>query len=59
MKVDGSFIATLLETAAVVCIYFGWRGITEGAWITAMSCVSFASLTMHDTEDWDVDYYPS
>jgi len=32
MKVDGSFIATLLETAAVVSIYFGWRGITEEDW---------------------------
>jgi len=31
-KVDGSFIATLLETAAVVSIYFGWRGITEEDW---------------------------
>lgn len=30
MKVDGSFIATILETAAVVFIYLGWRGITEG-----------------------------
>lgn len=35
MKVDGSFIATLLETAAVVSLYFGWRGITEGAWTTS------------------------
>ena len=40
MKVDGSFIATLLETAAVVSLYFGWRGITEGTWTTPMSCVS-------------------
>jgi hypothetical membrane protein len=32
MKVDGSFIATLLETAAVVFIYLGWRGITEEDW---------------------------
>ncbi|KAG9311936.1 chitin synthase III catalytic subunit [Chiua virens] len=32
MKVDGSFIATLLETAAVVFLYFGWRGITEADW---------------------------
>ena len=34
MKVDGSFIATILETAAVVFIFLGWRGITEGAWRT-------------------------
>jgi len=32
MKVDGSFIATILETAAVVSLYFGWRGITEEDW---------------------------
>lgn len=30
MKVDGSFIATILETASVVSLYFAWRGITEG-----------------------------
>ena len=36
MKVDGSFIATLLETAAVAFLYLGWRGITEGAWITVL-----------------------
>ncbi|KAF9237718.1 chitin synthase III catalytic subunit [Melanogaster broomeanus] len=29
MKVDGSFIATILETAAVVVLYYAWRGITE------------------------------
>ncbi|KAG1727526.1 chitin synthase III catalytic subunit-domain-containing protein [Suillus lakei] len=29
-KVDGSFIATILETACVVALYFAWRGITEG-----------------------------
>jgi Chitin synthase export chaperone len=30
-KVDGSFIATILETASVVAIYLGWQSITEGA----------------------------
>ena len=30
-KIDGSFIATLLETAAVSILYFAWRSITEGA----------------------------
>lgn len=30
-KVDGSFIATLLETAAVGVLYLAWRSITEGA----------------------------
>ncbi|KAF9264772.1 hypothetical protein L218DRAFT_972373 [Marasmius fiardii PR-910] len=31
-KVDGSFIATLLETAAVGVLYLGWRSITEESW---------------------------
>ncbi|KAG6335860.1 hypothetical protein ID866_3225 [Astraeus odoratus] len=31
-KVDGSFVATLLETAAVVVLYFAWRSITEEDW---------------------------
>ena len=30
-KIDGSFIATILETAAVAVLYFAWRSITEGA----------------------------
>ena len=40
MKVDGSFIATILETAAVVFIFLAWRGITEGAWATVVLRVS-------------------
>ncbi|PFH46761.1 hypothetical protein AMATHDRAFT_77532 [Amanita thiersii Skay4041] len=31
-KVDGSFIATLLESAAVGVLYLGWRSITETSW---------------------------
>ncbi|EIN08749.1 hypothetical protein PUNSTDRAFT_52231 [Punctularia strigosozonata HHB-11173 SS5] len=31
-KVDGSFVATLLETAAVGVIYLAWRSITEESW---------------------------
>lgn len=31
-KVDGSFIATLLETAAVAVLYIAWRSITEEDW---------------------------
>jgi len=31
-KVDGSFIATLLETAAIGVLYLGWRSITEESW---------------------------
>jgi hypothetical protein len=29
-KVDGAFVATILETASVVALYFAWRSITEG-----------------------------
>ena len=29
-KVDGSFVATILETAAVIVLYLAWRSITEG-----------------------------
>jgi len=31
-KVDGSFIATLLETAAVSVLYLAWKSITEESW---------------------------
>jgi len=31
-KVDGSFIATILETATVGLLFLGWKSITEGAW---------------------------
>lgn len=31
-KVDGSLIATVLETASVVVIYLGWKSITEESW---------------------------
>lgn len=29
-KIDGSFIATFLETTSVVVLYLAWRSITEG-----------------------------
>ena len=29
-KIDGSFVATVLETASVVVLYLAWRSITEG-----------------------------
>lgn len=29
-KVDGSFVATVLETASVAVLYLAWRSITEG-----------------------------
>ncbi|KAF9788611.1 chitin synthase III catalytic subunit [Thelephora terrestris] len=31
-KVDGSFIATIFETAAVAVLYLAWRSITEESW---------------------------
>lgn len=31
-KVDGSFIATVLETASVTVLYLAWRSITEESW---------------------------
>ena len=31
-KVDGSFVATILETAAVGALYVAWKGITEEDW---------------------------
>lgn len=31
-RVDGSFIATVLETASVGVLFLGWRSITEDAW---------------------------
>jgi len=31
-KIDGSFIATVLDTAAVVVLYLAWRNITEDYW---------------------------
>ena len=34
-KIDGSFIATILETAAVYALYLGWRSITEGQFSAA------------------------
>ncbi|XP_006464084.1 hypothetical protein AGABI2DRAFT_209131 [Agaricus bisporus var. bisporus H97] len=31
-KVDGSFVATILETASVVGLFFAWKSITEESW---------------------------
>lgn len=31
-KVDGSFIATILETTTVALLFLGWKSITEGTW---------------------------
>ncbi|KAI0074240.1 hypothetical protein K474DRAFT_81813 [Panus rudis PR-1116 ss-1] len=31
-RIDGSFVATVLETATVVVLFFGWKSITEENW---------------------------
>jgi hypothetical protein len=31
-KIDGSFLATVLETATVIMLYRAWLGITEDYW---------------------------
>ncbi|KAF7309433.1 hypothetical protein MIND_00314100 [Mycena indigotica] len=31
-KIDGSFVATILETAAVGVLYLAWKSITEESW---------------------------
>jgi len=31
-RIDGSFVATVLETAAVAVLHLAWRSITEDAW---------------------------
>lgn len=37
-KIDGSFVATILETAAVGVLYLGWRSITESTSYLNISC---------------------
>ena len=37
-KVDGSFIATALETATVIVLYLAWQGITEGPCFSRPVC---------------------
>lgn len=44
-KVDGSFIATILETASVVVLYYGWISITEGAFTRSVR-TSYAVLIL-------------
>lgn len=40
-RVDGSFIATVLETAAIGVLFAAWRSITEGAPIFALVMILF------------------
>lgn len=51
---DGSFIATLLETAAVVVLYIAWRSITEG---TSLVAVYVLAMFMDLAEDWDNEVF--
>jgi Chitin synthase export chaperone len=54
-KVDGSFVATILETAAVGVIYLGWRSITEGN-VTYIFIHICSVLTFTKPEDeWEED----
>ena len=48
-KVDGSFIATALETATVTVLYLAWQGITEGSYFSRPVCGLMCSLlTLHE-----------
>lgn len=61
-KVDGSFVATLLETAAVGVLYLAWKSITEGALSFHIHPLFRLCSSMHcaNAESWDEDaYYPS
>lgn len=46
-KVDGSFVATVLETASVAVLYLAWRSITEGEWSLGLG--SSVSLVANKT----------
>jgi hypothetical protein len=56
-RVDGSFIATALETATIVFLYLAWQGITEGLYFSR--CVSRwrAHCQRFRTEYWGDDAY--
>ena len=57
-KIDGSFLATVLETASVFVLYLAWRSITEGMPLCPPCCVPHP-LT-HPPDYWSDDaYYPS
>ena len=43
-KVDGSFVATVLETAAVGVLYLAWKNITEGKLIFTIYPLSYPRL---------------
>lgn len=61
-KVDGSFIATLLETASVGVLYLAWRSITEGALTIDFHLLFRAGYNRINAdplgvESWDEDAY--
>lgn len=31
-RIDGSFLATILETATIIVLYIAWGSITEDSW---------------------------
>ena len=45
-KIDGSFIATALETLSVFVLYLAWQGITEGSSISRRVCDPVCSSTI-------------
>jgi hypothetical protein len=57
-KVDGSFIATALETATVIMLYLAWQGITEGSCFSRLVCgLMYSSIDASRADDWNDDAY--
>ena len=56
-KIDGSFLATALETATVIVIYLAWQGITEGSSISRQICGLMCSSRTDLAEYWGEDVY--
>ena len=61
-KVDGSFVATILETASVGMLYLAWKSITEGESIVFLLIpVSVLGITHVffplPTESWEDEVY--
>lgn len=48
-KIDGSFVATALETTTVIVLYLAWQGITEGSCFSRPVCgLMCSSSTLHE-----------
>ena len=60
-KIDGSFVATVLETATVGALFLAWRSITEGDILLLYSCLHSDRMlfTTADFDTRDMEYYPS